>query len=130
MSTNNNKHVEIVLANQLGFEKIAVACSASFAQLFGLAQDRIEDLKTVVGEAFSNAMQHGNKGRSDAKVTISLADWNDSLSIIPTGNCGVPASPYYCDQTELYLTNQYHHDYVSRDLVEKSAKHVMTLVGK
>ena len=57
----------------------------------------------------------------------SLADWNDSLSIIPTGISGVPASPYYCDQTEKYLTNQYHHDYVRRDLVEESAKHVMTL---
>ena len=60
----------------------------------------------------------------------SLADWNDSLSIIPTGNCGVPASPYYCDQTEIYLTNQYHHDYVRRDLVEESPKHVMTLTRK
>jgi penicillin amidase len=60
----------------------------------------------------------------------SLADWNDSLSIIPTGTCGVPASPYYCDQTEKYLTNQYHSDYVRRDLVEKSAKYVMTLTGK
>ena len=81
MSTNNNKHVEIILANQLGFEKIAVACSASFAQLFGLAQDRIEDLKTVVGEAFSNAMQHGNKGRSYAKVTISLECENEVMVV-------------------------------------------------
>ncbi|MCG6910153.1 MAG: penicillin acylase family protein, partial [Deltaproteobacteria bacterium] len=60
----------------------------------------------------------------------SLADWNASLTIIPTGTCGVPASPYYCDQTNDYLNNQYHHDYVGRDLVEKSAKHVTTLTGK
>jgi anti-sigma regulatory factor (Ser/Thr protein kinase) len=72
MTTNNNGSVEIILANQLGFEKVAVACSASFAQLFGFPDDRIEDLKTMVGEAFSNAMQHGNMGRADAKVKVSL----------------------------------------------------------
>jgi len=60
----------------------------------------------------------------------SLADWNESLTVIPTGTCGVPASPYYCDQTALYLANAYHPDYVRRDLVEKSAAHVMTLTGK
>jgi penicillin amidase len=60
----------------------------------------------------------------------SLADWNDSLSIIPTGISGVSASPYYCDQTEKYLANQYHHDYVRRDLVENSTKHVLTLNRK
>jgi penicillin amidase len=60
----------------------------------------------------------------------SLADWNASLSIIPTGISGVPASPYYCDQTEKYLTNQYRHDYVSRNLVEKSARHIMTFNEK
>jgi len=60
----------------------------------------------------------------------SLADWNDSLSVIPTGTCGVPDSPYYCDQTALYLANRYHPDVVRRDLVEKSAKHTMVLTGK
>ena len=27
------------------------------------------------------------------------ADWDGSLTVIPTGTCGVPASPHYCDQT-------------------------------
>lgn len=69
---------------------------------------------------------HGSSHRH----IYSLADWNDSLTIIPTGTCGVPASPYYCDQTQLYLANKYHPDYMRRDLVEKSAEHVMTLTGK
>jgi len=60
----------------------------------------------------------------------SLADWNDSLSIIPTGISGVPASPYYCDQTKKYLANQYRQDHVRRDLVAKNAIHTMTLTGK
>jgi len=81
MITNNNGSVEIILANQLGFEKVAVACSASFAQLYSFPQDRIEDLKTMVGEAFSNAMQHGNKGRPDAKVKVSLECDNHALVV-------------------------------------------------
>ena len=60
----------------------------------------------------------------------SLADWDQSLTVIPTGTCGVPASDYYCDQTEMYLNNQYHPDYVSRNLVEKHAKHVLVLSSK
>jgi serine/threonine-protein kinase RsbW len=58
------------LANQLGYERVAMAGSASFARMMGLAPDRIEDLKTMVAEAAINAMQHGNKGRPDAKVTV------------------------------------------------------------
>ena len=81
MITNSDGSVEIILANQLGFEKIAVACSASFAQLFGFPQARIEDLKTMVGEAFSNAMQHGNMGRPDAKVKVSL-ECNDKALVV------------------------------------------------
>jgi anti-sigma regulatory factor (Ser/Thr protein kinase) len=81
MITNNNGSVEIILANQLGFEKVAVACSATFAQLYGFPQERIEDLKTMVGEAFSNAMQHGNQGRADAKVKVSLVCKNNALVV-------------------------------------------------
>ena len=81
MITNNDRAVEITLANQIGYERVAMACSASFAQLFGFPQDRIEDLKTVVGEASVNAMQHGNKGRSDAKVTVSLKCVDNTLTI-------------------------------------------------
>ena len=97
MINNNNRSVEIILANQLGFEKVAVACSASFAQLYGFPQDRIEDLKTMVGEAFSNAMQHGNKGRSDAKVKVALACNDEDLVVWVTDEGGgietVPPDP-------------------------------------
>jgi penicillin amidase len=60
----------------------------------------------------------------------NLANWDDSLTIIPTGESGIPASPFYCDQTELYVENKYHKDYVSLELVEKSSKFRMTIRGK
>jgi serine/threonine-protein kinase RsbW len=49
-----------------------MACSASFARIHGLSPARIEDLKTIVAEAATNAIQHGNRGRSEARVTIML----------------------------------------------------------
>ena len=81
MITNNDRAVEITLANEIGYERVAMACSASFAKLYGLPEDRIEDLKTVVGEASINAMQHGNKMRPDAKVIISFKYDGDTLVV-------------------------------------------------
>ena len=60
----------------------------------------------------------------------SLADWDESLTVIPTGVSGIPASPHYCDQTRLYVENEYHSDYFSWDLVEKNAKYRMIIRGK
>ncbi len=60
----------------------------------------------------------------------SLADWDESLTIIPTGVSGIPASPHYCDQTRLYIENEYHPDYFSRKMVEKNAKYRMIIRGK
>jgi penicillin amidase len=54
----------------------------------------------------------------------SLADWDESWTVIPTGVSGVPASPHYCDQTLLYLENRYHKDLISRDQIERSAFYV------
>jgi penicillin amidase len=55
------------------------------------------------------------------------ADWDGSLTVIPTGICGVPASPHYCDQTEMYLENRYHPDHFSREKVLEDARYRMTL---
>ncbi|MBW2141306.1 MAG: penicillin acylase family protein [Deltaproteobacteria bacterium] len=60
----------------------------------------------------------------------SLANWDDSLSVIPTGTSGIPASRHYCDQTELYVENKYHQDYFSRSLVEENAKYKMIINGR
>jgi serine/threonine-protein kinase RsbW len=73
--------VKITLANQIGYERIAMACSASFAELFDFPRGRIEDLKTVVAEAAINAMQHGNRGRVNANVIVSLSCQNDTIRV-------------------------------------------------
>ena len=77
----SNTAVKIVLPNILGYERIAMACSASFAQLNGLPPDRIEDLKTIVAEAATNAMEHGNGGRAEARVSIWFESTPEAIRV-------------------------------------------------
>jgi len=77
----NNQSIEISLPNQVGYERIAMACSASFAKMLGLSPERIEDLKTIVAEAAINAMQHGNKERPNARVTVSMTFKDDTIHV-------------------------------------------------
>ena len=80
----SERTIVVSLLNQLGYERVAMACSASFAQMMGLPPDRIEDLKTMVAEAAINAMEHGNKGRPDARVTVSMDCQDDIFSVAVT----------------------------------------------
>jgi serine/threonine-protein kinase RsbW len=78
----NDHVVEVVLPNHLGYERIVMACSAAFAQMFNCPSERIEDLKTVVAEATINAIQHGNKNRLDGKVTISINYQDKAINVL------------------------------------------------
>jgi penicillin amidase len=77
---------------------------------------------------FSNpfVVDHGASQRH----IFSTANWDESLTIIPTGECGVPASDFYCDQTDLYIQGKYHSDYFSKKLVEKNARYKIMITAK
>ena len=77
----NSHTVEVSLPNKLGYERIAMNCSASFAKLAGFAQDRIEDLKTAVAEACLNAIEHGNKGHPHTRVLVTMNFKDDRFSV-------------------------------------------------
>ena len=64
--------LEVNLPSRIGYERIAMECSASFAKILGFFPERIEDLKTAVAEACLNAMEHGNQGRADARVILTM----------------------------------------------------------
>jgi serine/threonine-protein kinase RsbW len=85
MATNvNERTIEVILPSRIGYERIAMASSASFAKMFGFSPARIEDLKTVVAEAAVNAMQHGNKGRPDTRVNILMNLKDDTIYVTVT----------------------------------------------
>lgn len=80
--------IEVSLPNKLGYERIAMACSASFAKIVGFLPERIEDLKTAVSEACLNAMEHGNKNRPDRRVIVNMnySDHVFSVSVVDQGD--------------------------------------------
>ncbi|TNF44675.1 MAG: hypothetical protein EP310_02875, partial [Bacteroidetes bacterium] len=59
---------------------------------------------------------------------FDLSNWDASKTVIPTGISGIPASPFYLNQTEMYMNNQYHADPFSKTEVEKAAKFRMKLL--
>jgi penicillin amidase len=73
-------------------------------------------------KAFKSA--HGASHRH----IFDLSDWNKSFTVIPTGNSGLPASPFYCNQTNMYVNDQYHADVVSRELVERKGMYSMKFI--
>jgi serine/threonine-protein kinase RsbW len=77
-NTLDQRTVEIILPSQLGYERVAMGSAAAFASFIGFLPERIEDLKTAVGEAFTNAVQHGNRGHKDARVSVSMS-FKDSI---------------------------------------------------
>lgn len=58
-------------------------------------------------------------GASERHI-FNTSDWDQSLTVIPTGTSGIPASPHYLDQTEMYIDNKFHSDYFSREAVENN----------
>lgn len=83
----DEQSIEISIPNKLGHERIAMACSASFAKIVGFRPERIEDLKTAVAEACINAMEHGNKNDPNARVVINMRydDHIFSVSVMDQG---------------------------------------------
>jgi penicillin amidase len=58
-----------------------------------------------------------NNGSSQRHI-FTVGDWDKSLTIIPTGQSGIPASKFYCDQTSRYLSYRYHSDPFSQSSVQ------------
>ena len=94
--------IEVSLPNKLGYERIAMACSATFAKIVGFLPERIEDLKTAVSEACLNAMEHGNLNRPDKRVLITM-DYKDHVfrvSVMDQGE-GMENSPEMFEEPDI-----------------------------
>jgi len=62
------------------------------------------------------------------RIIADPADWDASLSIIPSGESGQPFSPHYADQIKSWLAVEYHTLPFTLSAVEASAKHTLRLV--
>ena len=98
--------------------------------LFGLNRGPFEmggSFHTVCPYSYNFGKPFAVTDGASERHIFSTSDWDKSLTVIPTGTSGIPASDFYCDQTDDYIKGKYHPEYSSRKLVEKSAMFTMTL---
>ncbi|MBN1218554.1 MAG: ATP-binding protein [Anaerolineae bacterium] len=95
MSSLTKRTFKIDIPSELGYEKIAIAAVVVVAQKMGFAPERIESLKTAIGEAVTNAIEHGNQLDVEARVLIELVVQPQSLTIevIDQGQRSIPDLP-------------------------------------
>jgi len=63
-------------------------------------------------------------GASERHI-FSTADWDQSLTVIPTGTSGIPGSPFYLSQTDTYVNNGFYSDPFTDGAVEAAKRHEM-----
>lgn len=79
--SNVSLSMELSIPSELGFEKVARDAVAAFARRLGFDGERIEDLKTALGEACINAIEHGNGHVPGLRVEVNCVCENGRLTI-------------------------------------------------
>lgn len=78
------------VASVPGNEKMALWRVAEVVESIGLSTDRVEQLKTAVGEAAMNAIEHGNQSQPEIPVEIQVLRDDTRLVIEITDQGGGP----------------------------------------
>jgi penicillin amidase len=66
-------------------------------------------------------------GASERHI-FNTADWDESLTVIPTGESGVPASEFYLSQTKSYVEGKFYKDAFTENAVKAAAKYTLKLI--
>jgi serine/threonine-protein kinase RsbW len=78
-SSAAKQRFNIDIPSDLDFEKIPRVAVGIIAGKMGFAPERIENLKTAIGEAVGNAIEHGNQKDADARVCVELIVDSETL---------------------------------------------------
>jgi anti-sigma regulatory factor (Ser/Thr protein kinase) len=76
------------VASEPGNERQVMELVAELVAPLGLADGRLQKLKTAVAEATMNAMEHGNKYRADMPVQIAVNKSSTALAVTITDQGG------------------------------------------
>jgi serine/threonine-protein kinase RsbW len=79
---NTSRVVELKIPSELGFERVARQAVTTVARRLGFSPERIEELKTAVDEACTNAILHGSKSDARMKVIVVLTADETKLDIL------------------------------------------------
>jgi penicillin amidase len=78
---------------------------------------------TICPYSYPTGLSFNSFSGASERHVFDLSDWDKSLTVIPTGSSGVPASKFYCNQSEMYINMEYHADPFSRGSVEKASRY-------
>jgi penicillin amidase len=65
-------------------------------------------------------------GASERHI-FNTSDWDESLTVIPTGISGIPASEFYLSQTDTYINGGFYKDAFTEPAVKAAAKYTLIL---
>jgi serine/threonine-protein kinase RsbW len=82
MRPPGNRVVELKIPSELGYEKIAREAVATVARRLDFGEEKIEDIKTAISEACTNAIRYGSGGDSRMKVVVVLTADETKLDIL------------------------------------------------
>jgi serine/threonine-protein kinase RsbW len=82
MGLQGSRVVELRIPSELGYEKIAREAVATVARRLSFNDDKIEDIKTAVSEACTNAIRYGSGADARMKVVVILTADEDKLDIL------------------------------------------------
>jgi serine/threonine-protein kinase RsbW len=81
-SPGASRVVELKIPSELGYERVAREAAATVARRLGFSAERIEELKTAVDEACTNAIRHGGQADARVKVVVVLTADENKLDIV------------------------------------------------
>ena len=82
---------EFEVASAEGNERVAIARVSEAVAPLHVPEDRLDRLKTAVGEATMNAMEHGSEYRADRPVSVRVLTGGGSVRVQITDMGGAPS---------------------------------------
>ena len=75
-------YCELSLPSKLGYEKLVRHVIGWLGPSLHFSAARIADIKPAVSEACINAIEHGNQGRADLRITVTFAGTPSQLEVV------------------------------------------------
>jgi len=104
MAQKDKLMVTVHIPSEFGYEKVAMNAVEVVARRVGFVPERVEDLKTAVSEACTNAIEHGNSldCKIDVVIELRFDQHQIDIKVTDAGHRALPQQlpDSLADQTE------------------------------